>query len=86
VTVAFSETFEAFVAGLQRALWERGGVPSVLRSDNLSAATHELPSGGRELNRRFQAVLDHYGVRDKRRVGPQRPRSATPHQRVTPFG
>jgi transposase InsO family protein len=66
VSLAFSETFEALVAGLQRALWELGGVPSVLRSDNLSAATHELPSGGRELNRRFQAVLDHYGVRSTR--------------------
>jgi hypothetical protein len=66
VSLAFSETFEALVAGLQRAFWELGGVPSVLRSDNLSAATHELPSGGRELNRRFQAVLDHYGVRSTR--------------------
>src|SRR5690606_16760808 len=39
VSLAFGETFEALVAGLQRALWELGGVPSVARSDNLSAAT-----------------------------------------------
>lgn len=51
VALAFSETFEALVAGLQGALWELGGVPGVLRSDNLSAATHALPEGGRELNR-----------------------------------
>jgi hypothetical protein len=66
VTLAFSETFEALVGGLQDAFWRLGGVPEVLRSDNLSAATHELPSGGRELNRRFSQVLDHYGLRSTR--------------------
>ena len=43
VGLAFSETFEALVHGLQNALWELGGVPSVWRSDNLSAATHQNP-------------------------------------------
>jgi transposase len=66
VTLAFSETFEALMGGLQDALWRLGGVPEVVRSDNLSAATHELPSGGRELNRRFAQVLEHYGVRSTR--------------------
>jgi hypothetical protein len=66
VALAFSETFESLVSGLQGAFWELGGVPSVLRSDNLSAATHHIPGGGRELNRRFKAVLDHYGVRSTR--------------------
>ena len=42
VAVAFGETFEALDAGLQGALWALGAVPAVLRSDNLSAATHEL--------------------------------------------
>lgn len=37
VTLAFSETFEALVCGLQDAFWRLGGVPEVLRSDNLSA-------------------------------------------------
>ena len=60
--VAFSETFEAMVHGLQGAIWELGGVPAVWRSDNLSAATHQLPEGGRELTRRYKAVIDHYGV------------------------
>ena len=40
--LAFGETFEALVSGIQGALWSLGGVPQVLRSDNLSAATHEL--------------------------------------------
>jgi hypothetical protein len=67
VAVAFGETFEALVAGVQGALWALGGVPVVLRSDNLSAATHELKtSSGRALTPRFRAVLDHYGMRSSR--------------------
>lgn len=66
VELAFSETFEALTRGLQNALWDLGGVTTFLRSDNLSAATHEIPSGGRELNRRFAAVLEHYGLRSTR--------------------
>jgi hypothetical protein len=67
VAVAFGETFEALVAGLQGALWALGGVPAVLRSDNLSAATHELKrSSGRDLTTRFRAVLEHYGMRSSR--------------------
>jgi hypothetical protein len=67
VCLAYSETFEALVDGLQGALWELGGAPEVARSDNLSAATHELKrSGGRALNERFAAVLAHYGLRSTR--------------------
>lgn len=67
VTIAFGETFEALAAGVQGALWALGGVPAVLRSDNLSAATHELKaSGGRDLTPRFRAVLEHYGIRSSR--------------------
>jgi hypothetical protein len=67
VQIAFAETFEALVAGLQGALWALGAVPEVLRSDNLSAATHELrKTGGRALNARFEAVLDHYRLRSSR--------------------
>jgi hypothetical protein len=51
--VAASESFEATAAGVQGGLWELGGVSEVLRSDNLSAATHDLRrSRGRALNRR----------------------------------
>jgi hypothetical protein len=67
VSLAFGETFEALVDGLQGALWELGGAPEIARSDNLSAATHELKrSGGRALNERFAAVLAHYGLRSTR--------------------
>jgi len=67
VSLAFSETFEAVVSGLQDALWGLGGVPEVLRHDNMSAATRELKKGGgRSLTKRFQDVVDHYGVRSTR--------------------
>ncbi|TMA24198.1 MAG: transposase family protein [Deltaproteobacteria bacterium] len=65
--LAYGETYEALVEGLQNALWTLGGVPEVARSDNLSAATHELRhSGGRALNARFAEVLAHYGLRSTR--------------------
>ena len=67
VAIAFGETFEALAASVQGALWALGGVPAVLRSDNLSAATHELKaSSGRDLTPRFRAVLEHYGMRSSR--------------------
>ena len=69
--LAYGETFEALVAGLQGALWKLGGVPRVIRSDNLSAATHELKDGGRSLTRRFAEVLQHYGL-ESTRIKPRR--------------
>lgn len=67
VQLAFGETFEAMVSGLQRALWALGGVTTIVRHDNLSAATHELKKGGgRSLNKRFKDVLDHYGAKSTR--------------------
>jgi len=67
VQLAWGETYEALVEGLQNALWALGGVPEVARTDNLSAATHELRrTGGRELNERFAGVLAHYGLRSTR--------------------
>lgn len=67
VELAPSESFEALVSGLQGALWALGAVPAVVRHDNLSAATHELRrSGGRQLNARFRAVLEHYGLQSSR--------------------
>ena len=60
--VCFTESFESLVAGLQGAVWEMGRVPRKHRTDNLSAATHELKDGGRSFNERYKAVLDHYGM------------------------
>ena len=65
--VTAGETFLALKQGLQNALWELGGVPQVARSDNTSAATHEVRrSRGRELNDVYAALLDHYGLQSTR--------------------
>ena len=49
--VVAGETFVALKQGLQNALWELGGAPQVIRSDNSSALTHEIKrSRGRALN------------------------------------
>ena len=65
--VAAGETFLALQQGLQNALWTLGGVPQVVRSDNTSAATHEVKcSRGRALNDNYAALLDHYGLRSTR--------------------
>ncbi len=64
--ICFSETFESLVSGLQGALWELGGVPQKHRTDNLSAATHELKDGGRSFNERYGAVLRHLGMKGDR--------------------
>lgn len=62
-----SESFESLSAGLQGALWRLGGVPGDHRTDNLSAATHELAgSRGRDFTTRYRALLDHYGLRASR--------------------
>ena len=65
--VAAGETFLGLQQGLQNALWTLGGVPEILRSDNTSAATHEVKrSRGRALNDNYAALLDHYGLRSTR--------------------
>jgi len=67
IQLAFGETFEALLSGLQEALWTLGGVPERVRLDNLSAATHELGrAGGRSLTKRFAEVVDHFGFEASR--------------------
>ena len=64
VKLCYTETFEALSEGLQEALWRLGGVPAEHRTDNLSAATHELAkSRGRGLTARYGELLGHYGLR-----------------------
>lgn len=64
VSLCHGETFEALSAGLQGALWRLGGVPQEHRTDNLSAATHELRrSRGRGFTERYRELLAHYGMR-----------------------
>lgn len=67
VMIALGETYEALVSGIQGALRALGGVPDVICTDNLSAATHELKKGGgRSLNRRFREFIEHMGTKSRR--------------------
>jgi hypothetical protein len=60
-TVCFAESFESLSDGLQNALAELGGVPWVHRTDALTAA---VPPGSDRptFQRRYQALLEHYGL------------------------
>jgi transposase len=60
--VCFSESYESLIAGFQRAVGELGRVPQKHRTDNLSAATHDLKDGRRAFNERYLGAMAHYGV------------------------
>lgn len=60
--ICFSESFEALIGGFQAAIWELGKAPKLHRTDNLSAATHELGDGARAFNERYLGALAHYRV------------------------
>jgi hypothetical protein len=60
--VCFSESFETLIGGFQRAVGELGKVPHKHRTDNLSAATHDLKDGRRAFNERYLGAMAHYGV------------------------
>lgn len=66
--VAFGETYEAMASCLQGAVWDLGGSPGIWRSDNLSAATHQLRRDDptRTLTKKYKALLEHYDVRSTR--------------------
>jgi transposase len=67
VSICPSESFEALSAGMQTAFWRLGGVPIEHRTDNLSAATHELAqSRGRDFTERYRELIEHYGLRASR--------------------
>ena len=61
-SICYSETFESLSEGFQNAVWELGGVPSKHRSDNLGAAVINAGENKGELTRRYNGLLDHYGV------------------------
>jgi transposase len=66
VAISFSETYEALLGGFQGAVRELGRAPHQHRTDNLSAATHDLRDGDRGFNERYAAAMAHYGVRPVR--------------------
>jgi hypothetical protein len=63
VSVCFAESFEALAAGLERGLWQIGGVPRQHRTDHLGAAVRPLEALARqEFRARYRALLEHYGM------------------------
>jgi hypothetical protein len=63
VTICFSETFEALAEGVEKALWQLGGVPQQHRTDHLTAAVRRLDKASREdWTMRYQALMSHYSM------------------------
>src|SRR5579872_1732672 len=60
-SVCYSESFESLSEGLQRAVWELGGIPARHRTDRLSAAVNNL-SESREFTERYRGLMEHYGL------------------------
>jgi hypothetical protein len=64
-SICYSESFESLSEGLQRALWELGGVPREHRSDRMSAAVNNL-TDRREFTRNYESLLEHYRLRGQK--------------------
>ena len=60
-SVCYSESFESLSDGLQRAVWELGGIPARHRTDRLSAAVNNLTES-REFTERYRGLMEHYGM------------------------
>jgi hypothetical protein len=63
--ICFSESFESLSEGLQKALWELGGVPWMHRTDCLTTAVQKTTHPD-EFTRRYQDLLDHYGMKGQK--------------------
>jgi transposase len=61
-TVCHSESLIALRSGVQAALFRLGRVPKFHQTDNSTAATHDLPSGKRDFNEEYLAVMKHFGM------------------------
>src|SRR5438876_5376108 len=62
-SICFSETFEALAEGVEKAVWQIGGVPEQHRTDHLSAAVRQLRKEEKEdWTLRYQALMAHYGM------------------------
>src|SRR5215208_3499033 len=63
VQICFSESFESLADGIESCLWQIGGVPEQHRTDNLSAAIHQLDADGRkDFTARYTALMNHYAM------------------------
>jgi len=67
-SICFSESFESLSHGLQNALWKLGGVPHRHRTDCLASAVNK-ETYPEEFTRRYQDLMDHYGLTPSRTIG-----------------
>jgi transposase InsO family protein len=61
-TVCRSESLSAIRRGVQAAVFRLGRVPRFHQTDNSTAATHDVPSGGRDFNRQYRELIEHLGM------------------------
>jgi hypothetical protein len=63
VSICVSESFEALAEGIEKALWQIGGVPLHHRTDHVTAA---VKNAGKEhtkdWTKRYDALMAHYGM------------------------
>jgi hypothetical protein len=63
VSICLSESFEALSEGIEKALWQIGGVPKQHRTDHLSAAVKNAGKGeAKDWTTRYEALMAHYGM------------------------
>lgn len=61
VSVCFSESFEAEASGIEKALWQIGGVPSQHRTDHLSAAVKNAGKAeAKDWTTRYEALMTRF--------------------------
>ncbi len=65
VSICYSESFESLSGGLQKALWELGGVPKRHRTDRMSSAVNK-ECNPEKFTPRYHALLSHYGLNPER--------------------
>jgi hypothetical protein len=63
--VCFSECFESLSEGLQRALWELGGVTEFHQTDCMTTAVNQ-DGNPEEYTKRYMALMDHYRLKPMR--------------------
>jgi hypothetical protein len=60
VSICFAETFEALAEGIERALWQFGGVPEQHRTDHRTAAVKPRSKPEQEeWTQRYAALMQH---------------------------
>jgi hypothetical protein len=65
VMICYSESFDSLTAGYTAAVWDLGAVAPEHRTDNLSAATHQI-GAGRDFNDRWSDFLGYHRVKPSR--------------------